>query len=78
MNHRDGQLGIREFDDSPKRKLGNLSLALEGKHVALGLQKGAHDALDMHATCLGILASCNDLDLAVRDGLSRGCRTTNL
>ena len=69
MNHRDGNIGVGKLSQSPKSAVVHVALTQKRKHLALGLEEGLNDGLNLNAR-VGTLAKCRDLDLAVTDRVS--------
>jgi hypothetical protein len=64
MNHGNGDISVTKLGQSPKSTVVHVALPQKREYLALGLQKGLNDGLNMDARGR-TLAKCRDLDLAV-------------
>lgn len=77
MNDRDGDVGIRKLNHSREDVVVH-ALPQEREHLALGLQKGLDDSLDVHKVEVDTLTKRRDVDFAVTNRVGLGRRGTSL
>ena len=77
MNHRDGDVGVRKLNHGCEDVVAH-ALPKEREHLALGLQKGLDDSLDVHKVEVDTLGKRRDMHLAVTNRVDLGRRGANL
>jgi hypothetical protein len=77
MNDRDGDVGVRKLNHGREDVVVH-ALPKKREHLALGLQKGLDDGLDVHKVEVDTLSKRRDVDLAVTNRVGLGRRGANL
>jgi hypothetical protein len=77
MNDRDGDVCVRKLNHGCEDVVVH-ALPKEREHLALGLQKGLDDSLNVHKVEVGTLSKRRDMHLAVTNRVDLGRRGANL
>ncbi len=69
MNHGEGDISVGKLGESPESAVVRGALPQKRKNLALSLQKGMNDGLNMGSAEVTAVTKGHDLDLAVADGV---------
>jgi hypothetical protein len=72
MNNGDGNVGVGELNQSTESRVIDVALPLEREYLALSLEEGTDDGLDMDSAKVDTLIKGCDLDLAIADRVDFG------